>query len=86
MGSPEIVCDVYKSSKKENLYIYVVSDDGLSRVPEELLAQFGNPEKALTFTLTKDRSLAKEDPETVITNLNEQGYHLQLPPADDRYA
>jgi uncharacterized protein YcgL (UPF0745 family) len=81
----QIICDVYRSSTKENLYIYVVAEDGLSKVPKDLLSQFGEPVKAMSFTLTEDRSLAKEDPEKVLQNLNEQGFHVQLPPADDRF-
>ena len=79
-----MVCDVYRSSTKENLYIYVIAGDGLSKVPKELLDQFGEPEKALSFTLTKNRTLAKEDPQLVLKDLSEQGFHLQLPPAEDR--
>ncbi len=78
-------CDVYKSVKKENYYLYVESGEGLDRVPEALLKQFGEVEKALTFELTPDRRLAREDAEQVISNLQSQGYHLQLPPADDRF-
>lgn len=80
-----ILCDVYRSSRKENLYLYVRADEGLTRVPEDLLAQFGDAEKALSFELTADRKLAREDPERVIASLEENGYHLQLPPADDRF-
>ena len=81
----EFECDVYRSSKKENLYIYVVAADGLSKVPRELLDHFGPPEKTLSFTLTKDRSLAKEDVQLVMENLQSQGYHVQLAPAEDRF-
>ena len=78
-------CEVYKSVKKENYYLYVEAGEGLDRVPEALLKQFGEVEKALTFELTPDRRLAREDAEQVISNLQSQGYHLQLPPADDRF-
>ena len=81
----KIPCDVYKSTRKENYYLYVKAGEGHSRVPEALLAQFGRLEKALSFTLTPERTLAKEDPRQVIRNLRNQGYHLQLPPADDRF-
>lgn len=83
--SSEITCDVYKSSKKEDLYLYVDAEEGLERVPAELLAQFGDAEKTLSFALSADRKLAREDPEAVLVNLKNQGYHLQLPPADDRF-
>lgn len=79
-----IQCDVYRSSKKENLYLYVAAEEGLKRVPDELLTQFGEPEKTLSFELTQDRQLAKEDAPTVIANIQEKGFHLQLPPADEK--
>ena len=74
---------VYRSPRKDLLYLYVRVEDDLSRVPEELLKQFGTPEPALTFELTADRTLAREDPEKVRQNLVDQGFHLQLPPADE---
>ncbi len=83
MAEP-IECEVYKSTTKENYYVYVVAGEGLAQVPEALLAQLGEVEVALTFSLTEDRALATENPAKVIRNLEAQGYHLQLPPADDK--
>lgn len=80
----EIECEVYKSARKENYYVFVVAGDGLSRVPDALIRQLGELQVAVTFTLTAERSLAKEDPAIVLRNLLEQGYHLQLPPVDDK--
>ena len=79
-----ISCDVYKSPGKEDYYLYVQAEDGLSRVPAELLKQFGDLEKALSFELDEDRRLAREDPAIVMQNLKDKGYHLQLPPGDIR--
>ena len=81
----ELECDVYRSETKEFLYLYVRTEDGLTQVPEALLSQFGTPEKTLPFVLSADRTLAREDPMVVIRNLEAQGYHLQLPPADERF-
>ncbi|MCB1647678.1 MAG: YcgL domain-containing protein [Pseudomonadales bacterium] len=77
-----ILCDVYKSSIKADLYIYVNRAEGLDRVPEALLKQFGSPALALTFELHAERRMAREDPAVVMQNLAAHGYHLQLPPAD----
>ncbi len=77
-----IFCDVYKGTKKEGLYIYVDRTVGLSKVPEELLGRFGEPKLALSFKLTADRSLAKEDPVKVIEAIGEAGFYLQLPPQE----
>ena len=78
-------CDIYKSAKKEYLYLFVPADEGMARVPSELLAKFGEPEKTLTLTLTQEHVLAKENPLQVLRNLQQHGYHLQLPPADDYF-
>ena len=81
----EVKCDVYRSAKKKYLYLFVSADEGMARVPDELLAQFGEPEKALSFTLTHERDLEKEDPVQVLQNLQLQGYHLQLPHANEQF-
>ena len=81
MAQIEVNCDVYKSTRKEHLFLYVDHDVGLERVPEDLLQQFGEPEMTISFLLTRERTLAREDPVRVLANLNEHGYHLQLPPA-----
>jgi uncharacterized protein YcgL (UPF0745 family) len=84
MISPgKVYCDVYKSGEKEDIYLYVDHAEGLDKVPEGLLQQFGELKIALSFILTENRGLAKEDPKRVLQNLLEQGYHLQLPPAED---
>ena len=84
MISPgKIHCDVYKSEEKEDIYLYVDHAEGLDKVPEGLLQQFGELKIALSFILSENRVLAKEDPKRVLQNLVEHGYHLQLPPAED---
>jgi uncharacterized protein YcgL (UPF0745 family) len=72
-------CSIYKSPKKQDLYLYVARQDDLSRVPEALLSYFGTPEHVLDLDLTADRKLAREDPIEVLKNLREKGFHLQMP-------
>lgn len=76
-----IECDIYKSLRHEYMYIYVRSEDGLESVPAALLERFGPNEVTLSLTLSVERRLAREDVEKVMANLEEKGYHLQLPPA-----
>jgi uncharacterized protein YcgL (UPF0745 family) len=45
---------------------------------------FGTPEFALEFELTPERRLAREDPRQVLANLHERGFHLQMPPQNER--
>jgi uncharacterized protein YcgL (UPF0745 family) len=67
------------------MYLYVLKSDALERVPDELLAAFGKPLHAFNLVLTPERALAREDIHTVLANLEKQGYHLQMPPAEDDY-
>lgn len=75
----KIICDIYRSSKKADLYLYVPKSKGLKDVPEPLLALFGKPQHAFSLLLTKERNLAKENIELVMQSLEEKGYFLQLP-------
>jgi len=79
------ICSVYHSSKKMGMYLYVLKADALTKVPEELLKLFGRPKHAFDLVLSPERKLAKEDIEQVLENLTVQGFHLQLPPAEDDY-
>jgi uncharacterized protein YcgL (UPF0745 family) len=67
------------------MYLYVLKSDALERVPDELLTAFGKPRHAFDLVLSPERALAREDIHTVLANLEKQGYHLQMPPAQDEY-
>ena len=76
---------VYKTPGQKDLFLYVAEEDGLSRVPETLLQKFKTPEMALMFDLDGERTLAREDPNKVLQNIREEGFHLQLPPAENEW-
>ena len=75
-------CAIYKSLKRDEMYLYVESKGEFSRVPESLLGMVGRLEFVMELELTPERKLAREDVEEVRRNLREQGYHLQMPPKD----
>lgn len=79
------ICSIYHSSRKNGMYLYVLKQDALKRVPEALLTVFGNARHAFDMVLTPERHLAREDISKVLENLENQGYHLQMPPAEDEY-
>ena len=79
------ICSIYHSPRKNGMYLYVLKEDALKRVPEELLTAFGKPRHAFDLVLTPERKLAREDIAQVLENLDSQGYHLQMPPAEDEY-
>jgi uncharacterized protein YcgL (UPF0745 family) len=79
------ICSIYRSKKKDGMYLYVLKSDALERVPEPLMAAFGKPHHAFDMVLTPERKLSREDILVVLENLDKQGYHLQMPPAEDEY-
>ncbi len=80
----KIICDIYKSSRDGEMYLYVKKQEALSRVPEALLEKFGKPLHAMTLLLEPGKKLARVEAEALISQLDEKGYYLQLPPAKDQ--
>ncbi len=70
---------VYRSSKKDGLYLYLPNTIDKCELPDAVSLQMGEPELALSFMLTSDRKLGQEDPATVISNIESQGFHIQMP-------
>ena len=42
-----IVCQVWRSPKKTEMYLYTEQEEGTGRVPQTLLDRFGEPEPAM---------------------------------------
>ncbi len=73
-------CFIYKSLKKDYLYLYITKQDDFSQVPDALLEHLGKMEFVMTMALTPERKLAREDAGKVIDSLKEHGFFVQLPP------
>lgn len=73
-------CVIYRSSKREQTYLYVEKKDDFSRVPEELMKGFGEPHLAMILPLDGSKKLANADFDKVKQALKEEGYYLQMPP------
>lgn len=76
-----VLCDVYRSPRREGMYLYVPRAQGLSEVPAALLQRFGEPALALSLMLAAERRLARADTREVLHALQHQGWYLQMPPA-----
>ena len=76
-------CSVVRSSLLGYTYIYLQTDQDFDDLPTELKEAFGTPEFVMNLELTPERKLAYEDVTLVMRNLDEQGYHLQMPPKED---
>ena len=76
-------CFIYKSLKKDYLYLYITQQDDFSKVPGALLDHLGKLQFVMAMDLTPERKLAREDAGKVIDSLKEQGFFVQLPPQRD---
>ncbi|MDE3271043.1 YcgL domain-containing protein [Pseudoalteromonas sp. G4] len=74
---------VYKSKKKADTYLYVEKRDDFSKVPEPLMATFGQPSFVMLINLEKREKLGVADLEKVKQELTDKGFYLQLPPKQE---
>ncbi len=81
----KLLVSIYKSPKKNEMYLYLNRAEKLEAVPEALKAVFGKPVHVMDMIMTKERKLARVDTEKVISSLQETGYFLQMPPPEDEY-
>ncbi len=82
MTEKALQCSVYRSSKKEGMYLYVPKEDPFESVPEDLLSRFGTPGHVMDLSLTSERKLARVNVRDVLNGLQEKGFYLQLPPSE----
>lgn len=76
-----ILCQIYRSPRQQEMYLYVDRSEDLARVPQALLTRFGEPEAAMIIKLDAGRKLARADAAAVLSAIEEQGYYLQMPPS-----
>ena len=72
-------CFIYRCSLKPDMYIYLAEEDVFDNVPKEIFNSLGIVEFSMELEITPETRLAREDTETVIGNLKQHGFHLQLP-------
>ena len=82
-------CDIYKSSKKDELYLYVArpnhpnqdeNDDPLSVLSEPLRIAFGRATHVMHLELSESKKLARVNVLHVLDSLNTKGFFMQMPP------
>lgn len=70
---------IYRSDTKTGLYLYLAKDKDIADIPQELINLLGKHTKVMELDLNTRSKLANEDLAKVKENLQEQGYHVQLP-------
>lgn len=77
---------IYKGIKKPDSYLYIEIEDDFSRVPEALLSAMGDLSQVMTIDLSPDKKLAQADVNQVMTELQENGFYLQIPSESEKLA
>ncbi len=73
-------CQVFRSQKNDETYLFLAADQSFEELPEDLRATFGEPVFVMALTLSSKSKLARVEPQSVLACLRERGYFLQLPP------
>lgn len=86
-------CDIYKFSKKEELYAYIARPnfpddaddmvDSLGVIPDTIRNTLGRPTFVMHLDLAKRDKLARVEKTQVLEKLHAQGYFLQWPPSEE---
>ncbi|MHC1480890.1 YcgL domain-containing protein [Frateuria aurantia] len=73
-------CFVYASARKPETYVWLDAPERATALPEQLTELLGTLRLVLEVDLDSGRKLPREDAATVLQNLQQQGWHLQMPP------
>jgi len=82
MTDDDIICEVYRCSKRQEMYLYVDKAQGVGVLPQELLDGVGKLHAVMVLRLNKNRHLARADVRRVMDALRQHGFYLQMPPAE----
>ena len=73
-------CWIYRCSSRDEMYLYLALKDDFDCVQDDILRVLGRLETAMELDLHPGRALARVDVDTVIADLRERGFFIQLPP------
>lgn len=79
------ICSVFRSSKKDEMYLYVDKTEKMKRVPDPLKEMFGAPIHVFDMLLTPEKELSRVDATQVLEDIRVKGYFLQMPPPKEDY-
>ena len=78
--SDKHLISIYRSSKREGMYVFLPRETDPATLPASLMTYFGQPVHAMDLVLTPDRKLARASASDVLQAIGDQGFYLQMPP------
>lgn len=77
-------CYIYRSLRKDGIYLFVLEEDQFDCIPESVMKYVGKLEKAMELDLYPERKLSRGQAKEVLEKLKEQGFYIQIPPQDEK--
>ena len=74
------LCNVYRSDRKAETYLYLRKDLEFEDLPEGLQQSFGPPAFVMQLAITPQKKLSRVETARVLEQLEDPGWYLQLPP------
>ncbi|PJG83349.1 YcgL domain-containing protein [Caviibacterium pharyngocola] len=78
-----MLCAIYKSRKKDGMYLYVEKRDNFDKVPQALREAFGTPIFVMLFNLNGEKPLIQAKNQEVAAQIQTQGFYLQMPKQEE---
>lgn len=79
-------CVIYRSSKRDQTYLYVEKKDDFSRVPEALMKGFGQPQLAMMLPLDGRKKISQCRARKSKTGVKRAGLLFTIAAAAGRFA
>ena len=77
-----IRCNIFNCARKADTYLYLKAGMRPEELPEALRILLGDLQQFLTLEISENSKLAQVSAVDVLAALNDQGYFLQMPPAE----
>ncbi len=74
-----MLVSVYRSNKKDGMYLFLQNKDILNELPDIVVKQLGEIDFSFEFELDESRKLSNANPADVIKAIEEQGFYIQMP-------
>ncbi|MCX8580214.1 MULTISPECIES: YcgL domain-containing protein [unclassified Gilliamella] len=76
-------CYIYRSTKKENCYLYMEKENDFSPIPEKIMSIFGTPAFVMKVLLDGKRRFVVGTAQEIEEKIKADGFFLQMLNEDD---
>ena len=76
-------CYIYRSTKKENCYLYMEQENDFFHIPEKIMAIFGTPVFVMKVLLDGKRRFVVGTAQEIEEKIKADGFFLQMLKEDD---